>query len=128
MVFLLIGAITHVFSVQYGFNGGEAGTVLITGFIGAFISYLLHITLQERVYQRKVSEGHGKAAPEVRLYPAAIGGWLFCGGAFGFAWTARPWIPWPVPCVFISIANIGIYSLYLGEQNSSAPLGSTPPD
>jgi hypothetical protein len=113
-VFLFVGAIAHVFEVTYGFSQGQAGTVLICGFIGAAISYILHLTIQEPLYRRRTIAGHGKAAPEVRLYPAAIGGILFAAGCFGFAWTARPHIHWIVPCIFICMFNIGIYSIYLG--------------
>ncbi|KWU46452.1 MFS general substrate transporter [Rhodotorula sp. JG-1b] len=113
-VFLFVGAIAHVFEVTYGFSQGQAGTVLICGFIGAAISYILHLTIQEPLYRRWTIAGHGKAAPEVRLYPAAIGGILFAAGCFGFAWTARPHIHWIVPCIFICMFNIGIYSIYLG--------------
>lgn len=113
-VFLFVGAIAHVFEVTYGFSQGQAGTVLICGFIGAAISYVLHLTIQEPLYRRRTIAGHGKAAPEVRLYPAAIGGILFAAGCFGFAWTARPHIHWIVPCIFICMFNIGIYSIYLG--------------
>ena len=113
-VFLSVGAIAHVFEVTYGFSQGQAGTVLLCGFIGAAISYILHLTIQEPLYRRRTLAGHGKAAPEVRLYPAAIGGILFATGCFGFAWTARPHIHWIVPCIFICMFNIGIYSIYLG--------------
>lgn len=103
-----------MFEVTYGFSQGQAGTVLICGFIGAAISYILHLTIQEPLYRRRTIAGHGKAAPEVRLYPAAVGGILFAAGCFGFAWTARPHIHWIVPCIFICMFNIGIYSIYLG--------------
>ncbi|BGP13809.1 hypothetical protein JCM10213v2_001747 [Rhodosporidiobolus nylandii] len=114
MVFLFVGAIAHVFTETYGFNQGQAGTVLICGFIGAAISCILHNAVQERVFYRKaVLKGHGKAKPEVRLYSSAIGGILFSVGAFCFAWTAREWIHWIVPCIFICMLNVGIYSIYL---------------
>ncbi|GAA6004571.1 hypothetical protein JCM10207_000941 [Rhodosporidiobolus poonsookiae] len=115
MVFLFIGAIAHVFEETYGFSQGQAGTVLICGFIGAGISCILHNTIQEPlVYRRALQKGHGKAPPEVRLYASAIGGILFSAGSFAFAWTAREWIHWIVPCIFICIVNIGIYTIYLG--------------
>ncbi|KAL8276324.1 hypothetical protein RQP46_011290 [Phenoliferia psychrophenolica] len=44
MVFLFVGAITHVFQKTYGFSQGQAGTVLICGFIGAFIAYIETLT------------------------------------------------------------------------------------
>ncbi|GJN88631.1 hypothetical protein Rhopal_001597-T1 [Rhodotorula paludigena] len=114
VVFLAIGAISHVFAEVYGFSQGLSHTVLITGFVGAFISFILHLTVQEPMYQRAALAGHGKAKPEVRLYASAIGGMLFSAGAFGFAWTAREWIHWFVPCIFLTLFNVGIYTIYLG--------------
>ncbi|GAA5868942.1 hypothetical protein JCM3774_006798 [Rhodotorula dairenensis] len=114
VVFILVGAIAHVFETTYGFNQGEGGSVLICGFIGALLSYILHLTIQERIYQRAVTAGHGKAKPEVRLYASAVGSILYCIGAFGFGWTAREWIHWIVPCIFITMLNLGIYTIYLG--------------
>lgn len=37
---LQVGAIAHVFQDTYGFSQGQAGTVLICGFLGAGIGYL----------------------------------------------------------------------------------------
>ncbi|BGP05970.1 hypothetical protein JCM10049v2_001789 [Rhodotorula toruloides] len=114
VVFLLVGSIAHVFERTYAFSQGQGGTVLICGFIGAFVSYILHLTVQEPLYRKALAKGNGKAKPEVRLYSAAIGGILFSAGSFAFAWTARPWIHWIVPCIFICVFNIGIYTIYLG--------------
>ena len=51
-------------------------------------------SVQEKLYQRSVVRGGGKAVPEVRLYSSAGGALLFAVGCFGFAWTAREWIHW----------------------------------
>ncbi|GAA5896447.1 hypothetical protein JCM8208_001877 [Rhodotorula glutinis] len=113
MVFLYIGAVVHVMRETYGFSQGQGATCLMTGCIGAAISYCLHLTIQEPMYARAVARGHGKAKPEVRLYSSAIGALLFAGGAFGFAWTARELIHWIVPCIFITLTNVGTCSIYL---------------
>ncbi|KAI5478785.1 hypothetical protein MNV49_004611 [Pseudohyphozyma bogoriensis] len=113
VVFLFVGAVAHVFQKTYGFSQGQSGTVLICGFIGAFIGFLETIFVQERFYSNAVKAGGGKAAPEVRLYSASVGAWVFCIGCFGFAWTARPWIHWIAPCIFLVIINSGIYTMYL---------------
>lgn len=39
MVFLFVGAVSHVFRVTYGFSQGQGGTVLICGFIGAVFAW-----------------------------------------------------------------------------------------
>lgn len=47
-VFLLVGSISHVFQVTYGFSQGQASTVLICGFLGASIGWFENYYLQER--------------------------------------------------------------------------------
>lgn len=116
-VFLFIGAISHVFADNYGFNQGTSHTVLICGFIGAAIGCITNIFIQEPMYQRAVVHGGGRAKPEVRLYSAGVGSILFSVSLFCFAWTARPWIHWIVPCIFIVTANISIYTLYLATYS-----------
>ncbi|GAA6042758.1 hypothetical protein JCM8097_007461 [Rhodosporidiobolus ruineniae] len=113
-VFLFVGQIPGIFKTTYGFNTGEAGTVLICGFIGAALSYFIHLTVQERIfYKNALAKGHGKASPEVRLYSSSVGALFFAVGLFCFAWTARPWIHWIVPCIFVVMFNMGIYQIYL---------------
>ncbi|GAA5911084.1 uncharacterized protein JCM6883_004264 [Sporobolomyces salmoneus] len=116
-VFLFIGAISHVFTENYGFNAGTSHTVLICGFIGAAIGCVTNIFIQEPIYQKAVQHGGGRAKPEVRLYSAGVGSILFSVSLFCFAWTARPWIHWIVPCIFIVLANSGIYSMYLATYS-----------
>ncbi|GAA5822963.1 hypothetical protein JCM11251_004438 [Rhodosporidiobolus azoricus] len=106
-------AIAHVFQETYGFSQGQAGTVLVCGAIGAALSCIVFNLTAERIFQRALIKGHGKAKPEIRLYAPAIGGILFSAGAFAFAWTARSWIHWIVPCIFIVVFNMGIYTIYL---------------
>ena len=77
----------HVFTKVYDFNQGQASSVLVCGFIGAIFGWFTNEFIQERMYKNAVAKGHGRAAPEVRLYSAAVGGILFSVGAFGFAWT-----------------------------------------
>ncbi|GAA5945293.1 hypothetical protein JCM1841_002722 [Sporobolomyces salmonicolor] len=115
MVFLFIGSIVHVFRETYGAR--VRGTVLICGFIGAFIGCLTNIFIQDPLFRRQVVQGGGKAKPEVRLYSSAVGSILFAAGCFCFGWTARPWIHWIVPCIFISLANVGIYTIYLATYS-----------
>ncbi|GAA6024106.1 hypothetical protein JCM11491_005995 [Sporobolomyces phaffii] len=116
-VFLLIGSVAHVFAVNYGFNQGTSHTVLICGFIGAAVGCVTNIFIQEPIYQRAVVHGGGRAKPEVRLYSAGVGSILFSIACFCFGWTARPWIHWIVPCIFLALANVGIYTMYLATYS-----------
>ncbi|GAA5828309.1 hypothetical protein JCM5353_003296 [Sporobolomyces roseus] len=116
-VFLAIGAVSHVFAENYGFNQGTSHTVLICGFIGAAIGTLTNIFIQDPMYKRAVVNGGGRAKPEVRLYSAGVGSILFSVSLFCFAWTARPWIHWFVPCIFVTGINVGSYVMYLATYN-----------
>ncbi|KAI5476209.1 hypothetical protein MNV49_007971 [Pseudohyphozyma bogoriensis] len=113
LVFLFIGAVPHVFTEVYGFNQGQSSTVMICMPIGALVGLAWDQLVQERWYQRSRKEGGGIAKPESRLYSSAIGGVLYSVGGFGFAWTARAGIPWIAPCIFVTIFNIGTYTIYL---------------
>ncbi|ORY72935.1 MFS general substrate transporter [Leucosporidium creatinivorum] len=117
VVFLFTSTTSHIFQKQYGFTQGQGGTVLISSFIGAFISWCLNATVQERLYQRALVQGAGKAQPEVRLYSSAVGGIVFAVGLFCFGWTARPWIHWIVPSIFIVVVNVGLFSVYLATYS-----------
>ncbi|KAL8279603.1 hypothetical protein RQP46_007916 [Phenoliferia psychrophenolica] len=117
VVFLYIGAVAHVFTKVYGFNQGQASSVLVCGLIGAILGWFTNQFVQERLYRNAVAKGQGRAAPEVRLYSSAAGGIAFSVGAFGFAWTARPWIHWIAPCIFITLSNMGLYTVYLATYN-----------
>ncbi|GAA5933008.1 uncharacterized protein JCM15063_002268 [Sporobolomyces koalae] len=111
-VFLLIGSASHVFAVNYGFNQGTSHSILICGFIGAAFATVSNILIQEPMYQRAIVKGGGRAKPEVRLYTAGVGSILFAISFFCFAWTARPWIHWVVPCIFLCTLNFGAYTMY----------------
>lgn len=117
MVFLFVGAVSHVFRVTYGFSQGQGGTVLICGFIGAVFAWFETIYVQDRLYKRSVVQGGGKAVPEVRLYSSAIGALVFAIGCFGFAGTARASVYWVVPCIFIVLVNMGIFTMYLATYS-----------
>ncbi|KAI5474648.1 hypothetical protein MNV49_002692 [Pseudohyphozyma bogoriensis] len=125
VVFLYIGAVAHVFTETYGFNQGTSSTVLICGCIGSLIGWVQDQTIQERLYQRSRREGNGVATPEARLYSSTAGGILFSVGAFGFAWTARPWIHWIAPCIFVTMSNVGSYIIYLATYQYLAEVYGT---
>ncbi|GAA5862316.1 hypothetical protein JCM8547_007601 [Rhodosporidiobolus lusitaniae] len=117
VVFLYNGAVGLVFSNTYGFNAGLKSTPLLTGLIGALFAFVYNELVQERWYKKAVQKGHGKAAPEARLYSSVMGAFGFAVGSFGFAWTARPWIHWIAPCIFLVIANFSLWHVYLATYN-----------
>ena len=88
-------------------------TTLSVVFIGGVLGFASNYH-QEHLYTKAAMKRKGRAPPEARLYWAAYGGLLFPLATFGFAWTGRPSVPWPVPAVFLCFVNWGIYSMYLG--------------
>lgn len=55
--------------------------------------------------------------PESRLYFTCITSMLLPAGMFIFGFTSRPDIPWIAPAVAITLATMGIYSVYLAAFN-----------
>lgn len=66
----------------------------ISLFIGVNMAVAINLGNQPR-YIRILKANGGKAVPEARLPPLAIGAFLFAIGLFWFGWTAGPTIPWP---------------------------------
>ncbi|KAM7194376.1 Major facilitator superfamily domain containing protein [Rhypophila sp. PSN 637] len=56
-------------------------------------------------------------APEARLYFTCLTSTLLPIGMFLFGFTARPHIHWIVPCIGITLAAMGILSVYLAVFN-----------
>ena len=110
-VFLATGTVTHVFEKTYGFNQGQAGTVLITGFIGALLAWVVNFG-QNALFDRSKDPVTGFAPPEARLYHSALGGLLFGLFEIMFAYTAKESTHWIVPCVALTIVNFGIMPIY----------------
>ncbi|PSK44020.1 hypothetical protein B9Z65_1737 [Elsinoe australis] len=66
----------------------------ISLFIGVNMAVAINLGNQPR-YIRILKANGGKAVPEARLPPLAIGAFLFAIGLFWFGWTAGPTTPWP---------------------------------
>ncbi|GAA6033954.1 hypothetical protein JCM8097_000426 [Rhodosporidiobolus ruineniae] len=117
VTFLGFGATALVFSDVYGFNAGLKSTPVLTGLIGALFGFVENELIQEPLYRCAVQRGGGRAQPEARLYSSAAGALMFAVGFFGFAWTARPWIPWIAPAIFLTFSQFGLYMVYLATYN-----------
>ncbi|TXT15772.1 hypothetical protein VHUM_00275 [Vanrija humicola] len=115
-IFLGTSSTLLVFA-QYGWTPGLLGMVLLTTLVGAILGQAATLH-QERLYARACARSAtGKAAPEVRLYWACVGGLLYPLSMYGFAWTGRPSVPWGVPAMFLSFALWGVYMMYAGLYN-----------
>ena len=79
--------------------------------IGVISSVGLNVWNQYR-YNRIAKEADGKAVPEARLPPMAIGAILFVVGAFWFAWTAEPPHHWILPCLAALFIGAGFNCIF----------------
>ncbi|GAA6017150.1 hypothetical protein JCM10207_002552 [Rhodosporidiobolus poonsookiae] len=119
IVFLFTGAVTLVFKNTYPttMSSGYGATTQLTGLIGALFGVLENELIQEPLYRRAVKQGGGKAKPEARLYSSVGGALCFAIGTLCFGWTARPHIHWIAPCIFLAMAQFGLYIIYLATYN-----------
>ncbi|KAK4686907.1 hypothetical protein P7C73_g3215, partial [Tremellales sp. Uapishka_1] len=115
-VIFMSGTATLLVFDQYGFNTGQAGSMIATTGIGGILGFLTAFH-QERLYAKAARKAGGRAAPEVRLYWAAVGGFMFPLSFYVFAWTGRPSIHWAVPAVMLVIFYWGVFMMYSGVFN-----------
>ncbi|KAF9735260.1 hypothetical protein PMIN06_000656 [Paraphaeosphaeria minitans] len=113
VLYLTLAAIPLVFQRNHGFSLEQANAVFAAMCVGAIISTIISI------YQEKIAKKYGKLAntPEGRLYFACIESACMPIGLFLFGWTSSSKIHWIVPAIAISIATIGIFSIYLSTFN-----------
>ncbi|KAJ4286087.1 hypothetical protein N0V90_013436 [Kalmusia sp. IMI 367209] len=113
VLYLTLAAIPLVFQRNHGFSLQQANAVFAAMCVGSIIATILSI------YQEKIAKKHGKLAntPEGRLYFACIESACMPIGLFMFGWTSFSEIHWIVPAIAITIATIGIFSIYLSTFN-----------
>jgi hypothetical protein len=109
VLYLTLAAIPLVFQRNHGFSLQQANAVFAAMCVGALIASALSI-YQER-FARKA--GKFKNTPEDRLYFACVESACLPIGLFMFGWTSASSIHWIVPTIAVSIATIGIFTIYL---------------
>ncbi|KAI1857751.1 uncharacterized protein JN550_013087 [Neoarthrinium moseri] len=134
VLYLTFGSIPLVFSRQYGFNQQESGYVFIAMIIGSILATAMGV-YQERLlkyhkWQREATSDNPPSkfwsfmrrrfpveAPESRLYFTCITSILLPAGLYLFGLSAAPDIHWIAPTIAISLATVGIYTIYLATFN-----------
>jgi multidrug resistance protein len=113
VLYLTLAAIPLVFRNNHGFSLQQANSVFAAMCVGSILATILSI------YQEKIARKQGKMTntPEGRLYFACIESACMPIGLFMFGWTSASSIHWIVPAIAISIATIGIFSIYLSTFN-----------
>ena len=120
ILYLTFDAVPLVFRTNHNFSLQETGAVFSAMMVGAFLSTVLSI-FQEKLALR-FSPDKVAATPEGRLYFACFESFLMPIGLFMFGWTSQPSIHWIVPSIAITIATMGIFSIYLATFNYLADI------
>ncbi|KAF1934145.1 putative MFS transporter [Didymella exigua CBS 183.55] len=109
VLYLTLAAIPLVFQRNHGFSLQQSNAVFAAMCVGAIIASALSI------YQERIARKAGKFTntPEDRLYFACVESACLPIGLFMFGWTSSGSIHWVVPAIAISIATIGIFTVYL---------------
>lgn len=100
LLYMMLEIIPFVYSDLRGWGVVVAWvpfTVLLVGVIFALSINLLN----QAHYQRAIAKSKTSSAPEARLPPMLVAGFLFTIGLFWFGWTADPKYHWAVPTVAI---------------------------
>lgn len=104
-VYALLYMTLEVFPIVFQQIRGWSPVIGSLPFLGLFIGVLAAVFINlgnQGRYARIMDAANGKAVPEARLAPMAIGGFLFTIGLFWFGWTAAPNIHWLSP-VFAAV-------------------------
>lgn len=113
VLYLTLAAIPLVFQRNHGFSLQQANAVFAAMCVGAILATIISI------YQERIAKRYGKlvSTPEGRLYFACIESACMPIGLFMFGWTSFSSIHWIAPAIAVTIATIGIFSIYLSTFN-----------
>lgn len=138
VLYLTFGSIPLVFARQYGWNTEQSGYIFAAMIVGSVLATLVGIW-QERILHHSKWQAETNSddagsekpskfwafmrrnfppySPEARLYFTCVTATLLPIGLFMFGFTARPSTHWIAPAIAITLATIGIYSVYLAVFN-----------
>lgn len=128
ILYLTLAAIPLLYQTYHNFSLSHANAIFAFLCLGAILATLLSIH-QEKLLQNSSAYKHrtgvlGRlgifnryASPEDRIYFACLESFLLPVGLFVFGWSARGDVHWVVPGVGVSLATMGIFSIYLSVFN-----------
>ncbi|KAL4916165.1 major facilitator superfamily domain-containing protein [Aspergillus aurantiobrunneus] len=111
VMYLTLKLFPIVFQEIRNWHPVVAALPFLAMFIGIISSVGLNIWNQYR-YNDIARKANGKAVPEARLPPMAVGAFFFVIGAFLFAWTAKPPHHWILPCLAALFIGIGFNCIF----------------
>ncbi len=122
LIYLFVIASPWVYETYYDFGITGQSLSFLGLTIGAVIAPIPLIVLDHYIYQPRLKRFQQHSAPdeqfppENRLFGALVGSFIQPLALFGFAWTARPSIPWIVPMIFQCIAMTTSILIYAPGQ------------
>lgn len=118
ILYLQFGSIPLVYEVNHGFSLEQTGAIFTSICVGAILSTLLSICQENYAVKHYPVKING--SPEGRLAFACVESALMPIGIFWFGFTCYPSIHWVVPTIGVSIATMGIFSIFLATFNYTA--------
>ncbi|TIB76261.1 MFS general substrate transporter [Wallemia mellicola] len=107
--FAIIGSISHVFGILYGFNQGELAAIYTSLAVGVTISLIFNFVVQDKLFKKKFE----KRGPEARLYATMFIGPLLPLGCFVYGWTSYSYVPFIAPSIGLGMISCAIFTIYL---------------
>jgi MFS family permease len=117
ILYLQFGSIPLVFRVNHNFTLEQSGFVFTAMCVGGILSTILCIW-QESFMKRRFPAK--MTSPEGRMLPTCIEAAFLPISLFWFGWTCYSGIHWIVPTAAITLATMGIFSIFLAVFNYSA--------
>lgn len=118
ILYMLFGAFPIVYRQGRGWNEGIGGLPFVAVAIGVFMAIIYVITVDHKMYMKKVvASGVGYTTPEARLPMCIVGGIALPVGLFWFAWTNSPSVPWAASVVASIPFGFGMVLIFLGIMN-----------
>ncbi|KAL4974651.1 major facilitator superfamily domain-containing protein [Aspergillus desertorum] len=119
ILYLFFSSVVQIFGENYGWDTMATGLVQLAISVGAVIGTVFN-PVQDWLYLRSTDKNKEKPAkpiPEARLYTSIPGSLLFAAGLFWYGWASQPDVHWIVPTIDITVAGVGIYSIYMAVVN-----------
>ena len=114
-VYAILYLTLQVFPIVFRDIRGYGEVVSTLPFLGLFVGVLFAVGINlanQSFYAKAVSKNNGRAVPEARLPPMAIGSFLFTVGLFWFGWTADPKFHWAIPVVATGFIGAGFNTIF----------------
>ncbi|EME85425.1 uncharacterized protein MYCFIDRAFT_186050 [Pseudocercospora fijiensis CIRAD86] len=105
----------EVFPIVFREERGYSTVVSTLPFLALFVGVLCAVGINlanQSFYAKAMAKNNGNAAPEARLPPIFIGGFLFTTGLFWFGWTADPKYHWSLPTVAAAFIGAGFNTIF----------------